>query len=70
MRASAWTAGSGATRRGSGRASRASALALASCVALALTRCGDEVGASGDQGFVSGDGVITVVDEEDRAAAR
>lgn len=35
---------------------------------IALSGCGEEVGASGDQGFVSGSGIITTLPESERTA--
>jgi thiol-disulfide isomerase/thioredoxin len=52
---------------GAPRAVRGLALAVGASLLALTAGCSQEVGASGDQGFVSGGGVITVVDEEDRA---
>lgn len=53
------------------RRTRLRRLAASTCALLVLggaAGCGDDVGSSGDQGFVSGNGVITALPVADRSA--
>lgn len=45
---------------------RARLLALVGVLALSASACGSDVGSTGDQGYVDGDGVITLLDPNER----